>query len=322
MSDARALETTLDGGAVQGFQLTSPDGRLTVDVAPQDGGGLGSLRLGKRELLYRADTFGPPPPGEWMGRAPLLWPAVGRNFTAAALRADHPECCFELDGTVYNLPIHGFTRHKVWTPVETGSDDQAAWVVVSLADDDETRRVYPFDFQLQTTHRVENGAVESTVLIQSSGELPFGIGNHLTVNLPAPPKFAEAVLKGTPTKRLLLDPNSLLNGESEPIELTDGLPLSDPRLLNAVLGGIEGEPRLELTWPDGLTMTVSQRVGAGATHVRDEDWLFVLYGNESKRYFCPEPWIGRPNGLQTGDGIVRLPAGERFEWTMRLEFGE
>jgi hypothetical protein len=41
---------------------------------------------------------------------------------------------------------------------------------------------------------------------------------------------------------------------------------------------------------------------------------FVMWGDADGKFFCPEPWLGAPNSLNTHEGIVVLKAGETFHW--------
>ena len=41
---------------------------------------------------------------------------------------------------------------------------------------------------------------------------------------------------------------------------------------------------------------------------------FVLWGEND--YFCPEPWLGAPNSLNNGKGLVTVEAGGSFQWGM------
>lgn len=313
---------SIGGGGPAGTNLVimgSPGGRVVAHVAPAAGGELSSLAVEPYgELLYRADDFAPPPPGEWRGRAPLLWPAVGRNFTPAALRAATPQCCFERDGVVYDLPIHGFARDRAWNIVDVFADQETAGVRLTLRDDEASRRVYPWPFELSSVWRVHERGVSQTVEVRSSATIPFGIGNHLTVRVPTD-RFDATRVACSATVRLELDDHSLLNGEETPIDLAAGEPLTTPWLLNGVFGRIVGDPVMTVSCPGGPVVTVKQEVDRGAPHVAAEDRLFVVYGNRERGYYCPEPWIGRPNGLQTGQGVVVLPAGEVFSWTMSVE---
>ncbi len=320
MTATSAVPVTLDG-THEGWTLTGPGGGVQADVCPAAGGEVSGLRLGSHgELLYRANQFAAPPAGQWRGRAPLLWPTVGRNFTPAALRQPEPACGFDHDGRHYPLPIHGFTRDLPWDVRGHGQDSEAAWVRLGLSDSPATRAVYPWPFALEVEHRVEAERLVSTVSLESTETLPFGIGNHLTVTIP-PAEFAAATLQANVSCQHLLSPDHLLSGETIAADLCEPHPLSEARWLNTVLGGIDGPAEMTVTWADGFAITVAQEVLEGAGCVAPDDVLFVLYGNPELGYFCPEPWIGRPNGLQDPVGRVTLPAGRTFVWRMIIQIG-
>ena len=50
------------------------------------------------------------------------------------------------------------------------------------------------------------------------------------------------------------------------------------------------------------------------------DYHFVVYANLGAGFFCPEPWLGRPDSLNRRRGIVVLKPGRSFAWQLRLEF--
>ena len=103
-----------------------------------------------------------------------------------------------------------------------------------------------------------------------------------------------------------------------PLEARDGVPLTEPWTLNgALLGGRDGW--VEVRQAAGPIVRVSHTVTDGLSMGRPEDHLFVLYGRPDRGFYCPEPWLGRPNGLQTGSGCVNLPRNTQFEWKMRID---
>lgn len=56
--------------------------KLEAVVAPTLGGNLVALKWDGVELLHRGGDMSPAPDGAWDGKAPLLWPAVGRQRDA------------------------------------------------------------------------------------------------------------------------------------------------------------------------------------------------------------------------------------------------
>lgn len=315
---AAAYPVELDPSTgVEGYRLVSPSGRLSACIAPSRGAELSSLVLRDYgELLYRANDYRDPPEGQWRGRAPFLWPAVGRNFTDQVVTRPDRQCCFEHQGIVYDLPIHGFARDAAWGPVRTVSDVEAAELTVLLADSRPTREIYPWSFRLRLTHRLTDEAYTAEFHVDSANGLWFGLGNHITLALPTE-SYDETRVTCTATRRLELNEYSLLNGEETPVELWDAF-LAEDAMLNAVFGGIEGHPVMRVEIPDGPCVVVQQDVSEGGELVSPEDRLFVVYGDRAKGYYCPEPWLGRPNGLQTGSGVVKLPPATPFCWTMTV----
>ena len=79
--------TAADGTPTPTVCVEDSAGGLRATIVPQRGAELASLQVRHRggwvELLHRALDFSPT--DEWQGRAPLLWPAVGRNFTPTQL---------------------------------------------------------------------------------------------------------------------------------------------------------------------------------------------------------------------------------------------
>jgi galactose mutarotase-like enzyme len=302
--------------ALRGFRLTSPGGRVSAVVAPEDGGGLASLALaGHGELLYRACEFAAPPAGEWMGRAPLLWPAVGRNY-AGPEATDFSYVC---DGQVCPMPIHGFARSLPWQPSALLADDEQAAVRLTLSDSDATRPMYPRSFHAVAMHCVDDRGWSLAVSLASDAPLRFGIGNHLTLRLPKGPDYDRVLVSSSARSRLGLSDRGLLSGAEQPVDLTHGVPLSQDWLASAALGGLDEDAWLAVRYPSGVTVRVTQSVSPGEEYTVAEDRLFVLYGQRERGYFCPEPWLGWPDGLQTGRGAVDLPPRRSFTWTMRVD---
>ena len=66
-------------------------------------------------------------------------------------------------------------------------------------------------------------------------------------------------------------------------------------------------------------MEVRQSVVEGRPFAPGDDhWYFVLWGEADKKLYCPEPWIGGPNALNTGEGVISIPPGETFTWQMKI----
>jgi galactose mutarotase-like enzyme len=333
----QALPQDLPGlSPSQGVLLLDQERGLEATVAPASGGEVSSLvqhtPQGKRELLYRANDF--TPTAGWQGRAPLLWPAVGRNFTpdhlaqVASGQRDPRACSYQYGNQTFNMPIHGFAMIQPWTLLGFGADSDGAWATCELTDNDTTQALYPFAFNLRGLHRLATGELVSRYSVRASLENPeplfFSIGNHLSFQLPFANdgRFEACVLTAPTRSRKCLTPQSLLNGRTETLDLTSGKALADPNLHNLVVGDFPpGQTWVELQDPSAFTLRISQQeiVPAGSTpKTSSEHFYFVFWGNPDTGLYCPEPWYGGPNSLNTRQGLIFLEPGETFVWEMRV----
>src|SRR3546814_9367268 len=113
-------------------------------------------------------------PAFWTGHAPVLFPIVGR------LRGDS----YRLNGREYSLPQHGFARRSMF---RIAAHDDAS-VLFRLNADEETQRVYPFDFRLDMAFAVEGVSLSMTATVMNRGseDMPFSFGFHPAFAWPLP----------------------------------------------------------------------------------------------------------------------------------------
>lgn len=287
---------------------------LSWSVSADSGGELCSLAVRRDgrfiELLHRANEFGSPG-AAWRGRAPWLFPAVGRS------RLPGRRDAYALNGKVYSMPIHGLVMNKPWKMLAAGPQG----VVCRTFSDRRTLSRYPFDFELTVSYRpMPDGLLASAEVAAAPGNkspMPFCIGNHITLALPlAGGVDAGACIVKTPAAQILeLSPDGFLTGHSRPAPYSLGVALrDDAQLADCVLGGFpEGQAWVELRDPSGASVRVSQRADAPSDRLR-----FVLYSDAGRAFLCPEPWIGEPDSLNTERGLMCLDPGERFNFEMRL----
>lgn len=120
----------------------------------------------KREYMWQAD------PKIWGRHAPVLFPIVGR------LKDDQ----YTYAGKTYHMGQHGFARDSQFE-VESKSDDEITFLLKSNED---TKKQYPFDFELRVTYTLVNNLLEERFDVTNTDdkEMIFGIGGHPGFNLP------------------------------------------------------------------------------------------------------------------------------------------
>ncbi len=290
-------------------------------VAPSEGGELASFKVTRDgqsiELLYNARNYASPP-GTFHGRGPLLWPAVGAQYPVGTIPK---ESCgmgsYMVAGKSYAMPCHGFAKDLPWTETARSADARGARVTVELRDSDATRKFYPFAFRLDATYGLANGQLTVDYVVNSdvsnANAMPFSIGNHLGFNVPlVRSSDARAVKFETQNGvQMLRNPAGLLSGESMPRSFYEPVALGSFDAHVALpLAGYRSQPFARLIDPSGLTVRVTQTV---STTLPEPLIRFNAYGGAAQGYFCPEPWFGVQNSLNTGVGMVKLAPGESWQ---------
>jgi galactose mutarotase-like enzyme len=304
-------------------------GRLQAYIAPRHGADLAGLEMWHDgrwfELLYRGLDYRPT--AGWTGKAPILWPAVGRNFPPAdrggQSDAQGDALGWALHGRVYPIPIHGFARDEAWRMVRRGSCGGSSFLTLALSDDEHTRGMYPFGFTLTTEYRIWRDALYIRQAVHASRAnsepMPFSIGNHITFRIPLlPGDDALGTAISTPaTEQVLTDASGRPTGRVVRVDYARLRPLSSLKPLTAISlsGYTDGQEWVRLQDRPGVAVVVSH---SEDRRPQGTPVLFNLWGDISHGYFAPEPWVGKQDSLATGDGAMALEPGATYRWTIEV----
>lgn len=254
--------------------ITITSGQLTAAINPL-GAELSSLTdASGRELMTDAD------PAFWTGRAPILFPIVGRLFNDT----------LRVDGREYTMKQHGFARRMPFEVVEVVSDR----AVFALTDNDQTRAQYPFVFRLEVAFAVMDATLSVDVTIANAGDvpLPASFGFHPAFAWPLPfgePRAAHRITfeddEAAPIRRLA---DGLIAGDrasplaGRELSLNDALFAEDALIWDrvrstAVTYGAAAGPQLRIALPDTPSLGIWSKAGAS--------------------FVCVEPWHGHADPL-------------------------
>lgn len=279
------------------------NGVLTATIDPL-GAELHSLKdAAGRELMTDAD------PAFWTGHAPILFPIIG------ALQDD----TYRVEGATYHMAKHGFARRRKFAKV--AQDDVS--VRFELADNAETRAVYPFGFVLHVEHRLEGATLHTEVTVTNRGDtdLPASIGFHPAFAWPLPFGHDRAVhrmvfsaAEGDTVAAIAA--NGTIAAERRPspldgkvLKLNDALfaddaLVFDPVHSDSVTYGADVGPQLRVNFPGMPKLGVWTKPGSA--------------------FVCIEPWdgIADPEGF-AGDifdkpGIHRVAPGQSHRAAMSV----
>lgn len=255
------------------------------------------------EWLWQGD------PVWWAGRAPLLFPVVGRS----------PQDRVSIEGRSHPMGSHGFVRRSRFALLEAS----ASRVVLELRADAVTRTAFPFDFALTVTCRLAGDALTMQVQVINADTrpMPFQFGFHPAFVWPLPGS-------GGQPHRI-----QLANGAEPDMRRPDADGLMGPAVLPSPFraGGLTLAPGLfdagAMVFPAGAGDRVTLSAGPAAMEMSAQNLPnFALWQKPGAPYVCLEPWHGMaPYPAQGADLAARsqamtLAPGARDEFGMALRF--
>ena len=289
------------------------NGSLTASIDTM-GAQLMSLQKGESEYLWQGNA------NWWPRRAPILFPIVGVLKDG---KADSAE------GTV-SLARHGLARLNQFEVVEKSDST----VTLQLKNTEETRKSYPYDFELKLIFSVDGDTLTQTYEVTNPGNvvLPFTLGAHPAFNIPVPGVEASS-----------LDQYHLLFTRSwtsyGPSITDDGLCdyatpqklIMDSDTLPLSWELIDREKTITLEDVPDRRITLAANVDATSeTHGIQMDFeSFDYLGIWSAAPGCPfvalEPWCGIADTVDTDGvfehkpGIISLEPGQSIAKTLSVK---
>jgi galactose mutarotase-like enzyme len=278
---------------------------LHASIDPQ-GAQLSLLRdPDEQDLLWNGD------PAVWKGRAPILFPIVG------ALNGGK----YRWQGQHYALGRHGFARDRRFALLRRDGRE----ALFRLVDDAESRKVYPFSFELDLLFRLEGQQLTTTASVRNTGDapMPASLGFHPAFRWPLSRGAARAAHflefegdEAAPIRRL--DAQGLLAAERHATPVRGSrLPLDDALFKDDVIifdrfashsvtYGAASGPRLRMDFPHATHLGIWTKPGA--------------------EFICIEPWRGvaDPQGfdgdLASKPGVFIVPPGGTEALSMQLRW--
>ncbi len=284
------------------IQISSDQLSVTISAL---GAEMQSLRDAQgRDYLWDGD------PAYWTGRAPVLFPIVGRAPEDQITVGDH------------SAPMgqHGFARRSRF---ELETADQTSCTHV-LTPNDTIRAVYPRDFRLALTHRLEGSTLTVTAEVSNPGTapLPFGLGFHPAFRWPLPgaedqPHHVTLDTAASPEMARLS--GGLLPPERHPSPFDQGHLTLEQSLYDADA----------MIFPQGADtgLTYGPNTGPRLRFQFENLPILALWSKPGAPFLCIEPWHGMAArttdgpAIETRPGTILLPPGQQrsFAYRMTLE---
>lgn len=219
----------------------------------------------------------------WNKTSPVLFPIVGR------LKND----IYTLNGKEYSLPRHGFARNFVFDVLEKTNNS----VLFSLRSNEETLKVYPFEFELQIKYSLNQDEliIKYKVINHSNEKMPFNIGAHPAFSIPS--DFEEYSLQFNHNDLLKTHhlENELFNGKSTLVESTNNKIKLEYSLFE----------KDALVFKNLLSNEVSiLRNNKKYITVNFEGFPYIgVWTKVNASFLCIEPWMGHADHNNTNREI-------------------
>lgn len=250
-------------------------------------------------------------PEFWAKHSPILFPIIG------ALKNN----AYTYGGNTYELPRHGFARDQEFEVEQISSTE----LLFTLRADENTRKVYPFDFVLGLRYTLSVDGLRSAYEVSNPGDtdLLFSVGGHPAF---ATPISADA---GYTDYQLIFNADEELTffeiADNLISDKTDTLPLKNKTL----------SLTHELFYNDALVfktlnsdkITLKNTVTQHGLDFHFEGFpYFGIWAAKDANFVCLEPWCGIADGvahnqrLEDKEGIITLAAQQQWSrsWEVKL----
>ena len=243
----------------------------------------------------------------WSGSAPILFPICGGIIDDE----------FTYEGKTYHLPKHGFGRKSEFT-VETQTENSITFLLCS---NEETLKVYPFDFELRINFITADNKLNVTYNVKNltDGKMYFSIGAHEGYATPEGIEEYDVIFNENETLDAVALNGNYLTAEKTRI-ITDSKVLSlkhDYFKIDALV----------FEKFNSQYCTLAHRGGTRKIKVEFEDFNhLLLWHKPMANYMCVEPW----NGLQSYEwsekditkkpGIIELEKSKEYCVNHKITF--
>lgn len=271
------------------YVLSDQLSQSRLKVVPERGGIITSWQVRGQEILYLdAERFANPELTV-RGGIPILFPICGNL----------PDGIYTHKGKTYSLKQHGFARNLPWEVSDRITQNQVG-ITLILNSNDETRAIYPFDFQLAFTYFLHGNELE---IIQhytnrSPEPMPFSAGFHPYFKVSNKHQLQFSI----PANQFQSQQDQSLHPFSGRFDMdADEIDVAFRELAQQAAEVVDPNRKLHLRLEyDAMFSTL------------------VFWTVKGKDYYCLEPWSAPRNAINTGESLTWLQPGESREAIVRL----
>jgi galactose mutarotase-like enzyme len=244
-------------------------------------------------------------PSFWGKHSPILFPIVGTLKNNS----------YHYEGKEYQLSRHGFARDMEFI-LSKKTENSATF---SLTSSNESRKVYPFDFELQVIYTLENNklTIGYRIINNSNSAMPFSIGAHPAFALPKP--FEDYSLAFEYPENLTSHEleNDLLSDKFSTIEMVENLVQLSYSLFE------KDDLIFKKLQSKNITILENKKP---LLRVQFDDFPNLgIWTKNNAPFLCIEPWLGYSDTIHASgnilekEGIQIINSSEIFKSNFSIE---
>ncbi len=271
------------------YVLTDTETNSQLEVIPERGACITKWRVNGEEIFYLDAERLTNPELSVRGGNPILFPICGNL----------PDNTYTYQGKQYTLKQHGFARELPWQVTDQVTEDKASLTVV-LNSTEQTKAVYPFDFELAFTYHLVGNTLEvqQNYTNKSSEPMPFSFGFH--------PYFA---VSDKTQLEFEIPSREYQDQKTKEIHSFNG---------NLDLNRDEIDIAFKQLTSQSASVTDHSRKLKLTLDYDDVFPILVFWTLKGKDFYCLEPWSAARNSLNTGEHLTILEPGASCSASFKL----
>lgn len=274
------------------YELIHGKANSSLQVVPARGGIVIGLKLLGNELLFLNEETLLNEQANIRGGIPILFPICGQLVNGE----------YTLNDQVYRMKNHGVARNHPWEVLGTKEDEELS-ITLRLTSNEETKRSFPFDFELIFRYELQENAliIHQEYRNDSQTAMPMYSGFH--------PYF----LTSDKTISMTTDAKTYFDYNDMTVKNFEGtLDLQNKPESVVLLDADTPEVRFHL--PE-INRTV--RLGY--------DPIFrymVVWTEQGAPFMCVEPWMAKPNELNLKNELIYVQPGESLQTRITISIDD
>ena len=260
----------------------------------------------RKEILYEGTSE------YWNRSAPILFPIVGKL----------KDNSYSIEDEKFELPQHGFARNMDFKVSKKTESE----IILTLCFDEETLKVYPFNFELQVLYILTKNEVitKYKVINLDDKKIPFSIGAHpgficpINENEAFEDYYLEFEQEETLNRHLLNTENGLFNSKTE-------LVLVNSTILKLDYSYFEKDAIVFRNMKSSWIKIKSSKSDYCLKFIFKNYPYFGIWTKSNAPFICLEPWHGIADSENSSgsfiekEGINLLEKNQNFECEYSFE---